>query len=275
MNRQIVTIGRYVLLTGFAAAMMLPLWWMIVASVEPMHALLSGNLNLWPFGWQWRNFVQAWESQPFARYYINSLFTTFAIVLLQLITSTLAAYALVFMSWRGKRVFFTIIFMAMMTPIQAIFIPDYLLLSHLGWINTYKALILPFAASAFGIFWLRQSFLAIPSALVEAMHMDGAKSLEILWYLVLPAARPALLTLAVLNTVFHYGYLFWPLLVTNSSAYRVLPLGLSYFVSQQSGFMQWNLLMAAVLMTVIPMIVLFALAQKYLQAGVMHFGLRG
>ncbi|AUW94137.1 MAG: carbohydrate ABC transporter permease [Sulfobacillus thermotolerans] len=258
-----------------SAIMLLPLWWMVVAAFDPMHALIGGHLTLWPVTWNLKNFVAAWRSQPFGRYYVNSIATTIGIVTLQILTSSLAAYALAFLTFRGKRIIWGMTLLAMMIPVQAIFIPDYLILSQLNWINTYQALILPFAASAFGIFWLHQAFRNVPRALVEAMMMDGASPLTILWQLILPNTRPAVITLAVLNTVFHYGYLFWPLLVTNTAAYRVLPLGLSYFVAQQSGFMQWNLMMAAVLMTVLPMMVLFALAQRYLRAGVMHYGIRG
>lgn len=259
----------------FALFMLVPLWWMVVAAFDPMRALLGGHLALWPVQWNLSNFAAAWKSQPFGRYYVNSIVTTIAIVTLQIATSTLAAYALVFLPFRGKRAVWALVLLAMMIPIQAIFIPDYLILSQLNWINTYQALILPFAASAFGIFWLHQAFRNVPRALVEAMVIDGASPWSVLWHLVLPNTRSAIMTLAVLNTVFHYGYLFWPLLVTNTAAYRVLPLGLSYFVAQQSGFMQWNLMMAAVLMTVAPMMALFGLAQRYLRAGVMHYGLRG
>lgn len=263
----------HAILIVFAMIVAIPLVWMLLGSVESMRDLFSSRLipNRLVFG----NYTTAFTSMPFLLYLGNSVFTTGVIVLCQLVTSSLAAFGMVFTRAPGKRIIFALVIVSLMIPIQAIFIPDYVILSDLHWIDTYEALIVPFVGTGFGIFFLRQAYLRIPSTLVEAMRMDGASSWTILWRLVIPNTKPSLVALGLLNGVFHYGYLFWPLLVTNTTRYRVIPVGLSYFTQGQPDQIQWNLLMAANVMAVLPMVLLFLWGQRYLVKGILAYAIKG
>lgn len=269
-------IAAYAILTALLAGVLLPVWWVAVTAVEPASALFSGTVRLWPAAWDWGNFPAAWASQPFGRYFINSLFTNGAIVAGQLITSSLAAYAFAFIPFRGSRTVFFATLLAMMVPIQATAVPLYLIMSQLRAIDTYAGLIVPFLGSAFGIFLLRQGFSALPREMIAAARVDGASELRILWSIVLPNAGPSIVTLALLNFVYHYNSLFWPLIATNSVGMRVLPVGLSYFLSQEGGNnLQWNLMMAADIFTSAPVVILFLLGQRFITKGLTGFSVKG
>ncbi len=266
----------HIVLILFSLAAVVPIYWMFSAAIQPMAALFTPTFHFFPTAVEWDNFSKSWQSQPFGQYFFNSIFVNVMIVAAQIITSSLAAYGFVFLSFRGNQTMFFVIIMAMMVPFQATFIPIYLMLSHVHSINTYQGLILPFVGSAFGIFLLRQGFLAVPKEVITAARIDGASELRILWSIVLPNVKPALVTLALLNFVFHYNDLFWPLVSTNSTNMRTLPVALSYFLSQEGGQnLQWNLMMAADLFTIIPVIIIFLLGQKFIVKGVAASAVKG
>ena len=266
------TVSTYILLTSAAVVMMLPIIWMLLGSLEPISEILSGRLI--PNVLELHNYAAPFAAQPFGLYFLNSFFTTGSIVVCQLVTSAFAAYGILFTKARGRNVSFILVMVSLMIPIQAIFIPDYVILGALHWINTYQALIVPFIGTGFGIFFLRQAFLGIPTALVEAMKVDGASHWTILTRLVLPNSKASLITLAILNGVFHYGYLFWPLLVTDTEQYRVIPIGLSYLAAAEHQI-TWNVIMAASVMSVAPVVAVFLWGQRYLLKGGVFSGIKG
>lgn len=276
LSSMISTTLMYLVLIGLVAAMALPLWAMAVASVSTLSSIEGSHLPLWPTSWHLGNFADAWRSQPFGRYYLNSIGTTTLIVIIQMITSSLAAYALAFGRFRGVKVVFRLVILAMFVPVQGIFIASYVLISDYGWINSYKALVIPFAASAFGIFFLTQSFKSFPYAVIESGLIDGCGHLRALFSLVIPNMKPALATLAVLNAVFHFNAFFWPLVITNSPSHRVLPVGLTTMLSESGGdrLVQWNQVMAADMFMVVPLIAVFVFAQRLMVRGVARVGLR-
>jgi ABC-type glycerol-3-phosphate transport system permease component len=267
------TWSSYLILTVIALLVMIPVIWMLLGSIEPLSSMFSQHLL--PTRLDFSNYVTAFKSQSLGHYFFNSFFTTGVIVACQLITSAFAAYGIVFTSVRMRHIVFALVIVSMMIPIQAIFIPDYVILSDLRWVNTYQALIVPFIGTGFGIFFLRQAYLRIPVTLLEAMKMDGASHWTILRRLVIPNTKSALITLALLNGVFHYGYLFWPLLVTNTSQYWVVPVGLSYFTEAQPDQILWNLLMAANVLTILPLVAVFVWGQRYIVKGVLAYGIKG
>lgn len=251
-----------------AALVMLPIVWMLWGALGPgLQELVRGrsHAGLMVF----RDFVTVFRLEPFARFFLNSIGITGVIVLSQVVTSALAAYGLVFTRARGRRLIFALVLVSMMIPIQAIFIPDYVLLADLRWVNTYQALIVPFLGSGFGIFFLRQAFIRIPASLVEAMQVDGATHWTIWTRLVMPVTRSSQVTLALVNGIFQYGYLFWPLLVTNTDQYRVVPVGLSYL---GGGI---HAAMAGAIMAALPSIGAFAWGQRYLVREGMLTGVKG
>ncbi len=269
-------ITAHTLLILAALVVLLPIYWMGISAVEPNADILSTVVHWLPTHFEPGNFQKALRSQPFGRYFLNSFVMSAGIVVCQLITSSLAAYALVFIPMQRKRSWLFLILMAMMIPMQATFIPVYLILSKVHLINTYFGLVLPFAGSAFGIFLLRQGFVSIPRDLVHAARIDGASEWRILTSIVLPNSKPMLLTLVLLNFVFHYNDLFWPLISTNTTNMRVIPVALSYFLSQEAGqTLQWNLMMAADLVSILPVLLLFLIGQRYLVKGIMGSAIKG
>lgn len=266
----------HVILIFFSVIIILPIYWMLVSSIQTNESIFSTTLHLFPLQWDWNNFINAWKAQPFQIFFINSIVSNVLIVAAQVITSSLSAYALVFLPFKGKRIVFFLILMAMMVPIQTTFIPIYLILSKAHLINTYSALILPFVGSAFGIFLLRQGFYSIPKEMINAARIDGANEWRILRTMVLPNVKPSIITLVLLNFVFHYNNLFWPLVATNTTSMRVIPVALSYFLNQEPGqTLQWNLLMAADLFAVLPVILIFLLGQRYIVKGVSNTSIKG
>jgi len=268
-------IAHFILVVA-CLAVALPVYWMVISAFEPNADILSTTIHWIPTHFEPGNLSKALHSQPFGRFFFNSFFMSIMIVVCQVITSSLAAYALVFMSIRRKRAWLFAILLAMMVPMQATFIPIYLILSDAHLINTYFGLVLPFAGSAFGIFLLRQGFVGIPKDLIHAARIDGASEWRILTSVVLPNSKPIIVTLVLLNFVFHYNDLFWPLISTNTTNMRVVPVALSYFLSQEAGqTLQWNLLMAADLVTILPVFVLFLAGQRYMVKGIMGSALKG
>src|SRR5439155_261142 len=192
----------------------LPLLWLVSLSLQEPEAVFRYPPRFIPERLLWSSYPSAWRAQPFARMYVNSVVTSTLIILGQIVTSALAAYALTQLRFRGRGLAFLVIISTMMVPIQATFIPAYIIVSRLHWVDTYWALVMPFVASGFGIFLMRQAFLVVPQTLVEAARIDGAGHRVILTRILLPLARPALATMAALSFVFHYNDFFWPLIVT-------------------------------------------------------------
>ncbi|HET7379010.1 MAG TPA: carbohydrate ABC transporter permease, partial [Gaiellales bacterium] len=191
--------------------------------------------------------------------------TSTLIIAGQIVTSCLAAYGLTQLRFRGQNLAFLFIMSTMMVPIQATFIPAYIIVSRLRWVDTYWGLVMPFVASGFGVFLMRQAFLVVPRALVEAARIDGAGHWVILTRIMLPLTRPAILTLAALSFVFHYNDFFWPLIVTNSASMRTLPVGLATMILTEGAHgTQWNQVMAADVFVVAPILVAFVFMQRYL-----------
>jgi sn-glycerol 3-phosphate transport system permease protein len=258
----IMTHGLLLAAAAFTAA---PLVWLVSLSLQEPQAVFRFPPRLIPDPLWWSSYPEAWRSQPFARMYWNSILTSTLIIAGQIVTSCLAAYALTHLRFRGRTAVFLFIVSTMMVPIQATFIPAYIILSGLGWINTYWALVVPFVASGFGVFLMRQAFLVIPQSLVDAARIDGAGHFTILSRVLFPLARPAVITLAALSFVFHYNDFFWPLIVTNTGQMRTLPVGLATMIlTEGSHGTQWNQVMAADVFVVAPILVAFVVLQRYL-----------
>ena len=254
-----------------------PLLWMVSLALQDLKAIFSYPLQLLPSPPRWGNFAEAWRAQPFAVFYFNSVVVAGAIIIGQLVTVCLAAYALTQLRFRGQEKVFLLILATMMVPAQVTFVPAFLVLKHLGWINTYQALIIPFLTSAFGIFLIRQSFLRVPQSFVDSAKVDGAGHLRILWSIMIPLSKPALTTMVLLNFVWHYNDFFWPLVVTNSTDMRTLPIGLASFVANQGGGegTPWHLIMAADVFTVAPLILLYFVAQRFITQNDLTSGVKG
>jgi ABC-type glycerol-3-phosphate transport system permease component len=264
------------LVLGVAALFTLtPLAWIVSLSLQDPQAVFRFPPRFVPLELLWRSYPEAWHAQPFGRLYANSVLTSGLIVVGQILTSSLAAYALTQLRFRGRSLVFLFTISTMMVPIQATFIPAYIVLSRLGWINSYQALIVPFVASGFGIFLMRQAFLVVPRALIDAARIDGAGHWTILARILLPLSRPAVITLSALSFVWHYNDFFWPLIVTNTSEMRTLPVGLATMILTEGAHgTQWNEVMAADVFVVAPVLLAFVALQRYLSPTSLVTGLR-
>jgi multiple sugar transport system permease protein len=212
-----------------------------------------------PFEW-WDNYKEAWEAQPFYRFFLNTLLVAITTTAVSLFFASLAAYAFAFFKFPFQDQLFMMMLGTMMIPQQALLIPNYIFLSKLGWINTYMSLIVPWMASAYSVFFLRQFFLQLPKDLFEAATIDGCTRFQFYYKIVLPLSKPPMVTLGIFSFLANWNSFVWPLIVTNDTNLRVIQVGLSYF-SSESGT-NWGPLMAASTMTIVPLVVMYFLAQR-------------
>ncbi|MFY9896741.1 MAG: carbohydrate ABC transporter permease [Xanthobacteraceae bacterium] len=273
MKRALLRTSLYVALLAMATLVAMPMYWLLVSAFKASDEIFTPTPHWLPSGLEWRNFVLAWQGAAFGRYFVNSVLVAVAILLLQLTTSSLAAFALARQRFVGRGIVLLIVIGALIIPIQVTFLANFITLQRFGWLDSYWALIAPFTASAFGTFLLRQAFLAVPEALEDAARLDGCTGLAFLWHFLLPLSRPTVLAFALVALVAHWNDYFWPLIVTNRDAIRTLPIGLAMFVTQEVTT-DWNLLMAATLFVAAPMLVIFFVFQRYFIRSHMHAGLK-
>ena len=219
------------------------------------------------------NYATVLNTIPIGRYLLNSFIVSGAVVLGQLITASLAAYAFAFLAFRGRNVLFFVFLSTLMIPWEATIIPNYMTIRSLGWLDTYQGLAVPFMATAFGTFLLRQAFLQIPRELWDAARIDGASSLRFLRSTVLPLARPTLGTVAIYGFLSTYNHYFWPLLVTNERLMRTTQVGIAQLRDEET--LRWGLIMAGVIMVAIPTLLLLVLGQRQLIRGLTSGAVKG
>ncbi len=251
----------------------LPFIWMILASLKTLDEI-SGD-NWLPKVFQWQNYRNVFKTDgiQFGRWYWNSVFVATWVTFLQVFTSSLAAFSFSRLKWPGRDRVFLLYLGTMMLPGLVMMIPNYQTMIKLRLVDTYAGLIIPAAFSAFGTFLLRQFMLTIPSSLDEAAEIDGASKWQVYWEVILPLCRPGLITLAIFTFIGNYNSFFWPLVMLKSVHRYTLPIGLLFFDSSQG--QQTHLLLAAISMSVLPMIILFVLLQKYLVKGIQLGAVKG
>lgn len=264
-------VGLYLLLTLFAVTTLLPFLWMVFTSFKPLEEV--ERVNPLPTVWHPENYRKVFEQIPFARYYFNSLFVAAWVTFLTCLTSAMAAFAFARLQWRFRDMVFRLYLATLMIPGVVTMIPSYTLMVKLHLLDSYLGLIVPAAFSAFGTFLLRQFLLTIPTALDEAAEIDGASKWQVFWDVILPLARPGLLTLAIFTFMGNYGSFFWPLVLIKSEHLRTLPTGMLFFDSIYGK--QTNLLMAASIMNIAPLIILFVVSQKFLVRGIQMGAVKG
>jgi ABC-type glycerol-3-phosphate transport system permease component len=265
--------ASYVLLIVLSAATVFPFIWMVATSLKTPQEIFAYPPTFWPQELQWENFRTVLERVPFLRFYLNSLIVTSLITFWQVATSALAGYAFARLNFPFKNVIFTIYIATLIIPNQVTMLPLFLLVSRLGWIDTYQGLTVPFLASAFAVFFLRQFFQTIPRELEEAALIDGAGRRRILFQIILPLARPALATITLFIFLSEWDTYLWPLIATNAEAMRTLPVGLRFFVEESGS--QLNLMMAGAVMAVVPILLLFFMAQRQFIEGIAMTGSKG
>ncbi len=253
--------------------MIAPFLWMIATSLKGPEEIYVYPPRWIPEQVHWENFARAWKAAPFGRFYLNSILVTVIITAAQVATAALAAYVFARLKFPGRNVIFYMYVATLIIPLQVTMVPLYLILNSLGWLNTYQGLTIPFFANAFTVFFLRQFFLTIPQELEDAARIDGCGRLRFLWQIMIPLSRPALATIALFVFLSHWDDYLWPLIVTHSTNMRTLPIGLRYFVSEAGS--QYHYMMAAALMSVAPVLLVFFAAQKQFIEGISLTGLKG
>ena len=269
-------VGRalsYVVLGAGAAIMLLPFVWMVSTSLKT-----PADIFVYPPQWlpnpvRWSNYADVMHVLPFGRYVLNTTLVATSVTALHLLVSSLAAYAFARLRFPGRNRLFLAYLATLMVPGQVTLIPNFLIVKYLGWIDTYQALIVPQAFSAFGTFLLRQFFLTIPRELEDAARIDGASALGVYWRIILPLSGPALATLGVFTFTAQWNNFLWPLIVINDEQLRTLTVGLRALVGQFT--VQYQLLMAGSVIALVPMLVVFLLAQRFFVRGIALTGLAG
>lgn len=267
----------YLVLLAVAAAMIVPFLWMLTTSLKPPRSTFSYPPELIPRIIDPRNYEQLFTLVPFGRYFFNTVVVTIATVIGQVAFCSTAAYGFARLRFIGRDVIFLLFLATMMIPFQVTMIPLFLEVFKLGWINTYQGLIVPGVSSAFSIFLLRQSFLSIPRDYQDAARIDGAGEWTVFLRIFLPLNKPALATVGVFAFMGTWNDLLWPLLVARSDEVRTLELGLAFFNASSSAFQQpnWPLMMAASVIVLLPVLVVYLFAQRYFVAGISLSGVKG
>ena len=219
------------------------------------------------------NFVTAWNAAPFARYFLNTFVLVTLILACQLVLCTLAAYAFARFEFRGREIAFALVLLQLMIMPDVLIVENYRTMSTLGILDSIPAIALPYVASAFGIFLLRQTFKTVPRELDEAARIEGANALQVLWRVYIPLARPIYVAYGLVSVSFHWNNFLWPLIVTNSVESRPLTVGLQVFSSTDQGI-DWSVICAATLMTSAPLLLAFLLFQRQFVQSFMRAGIR-
>lgn len=263
----------HAVLLGVACTTLLPFTWMVLASFKSLDEVQ--DLNPVPTEWHPENYTEVLNHKDisFKKYYFNSVFIAGWVTLLACFTSSLAAFAFARLQWPGRDHVFKLYLATMMIPGVVTMIPNYTLMVKLHLLDSYTGLIVPAAFTAFGTFLLRQFMLTIPRSLDEAATIDGASAWQVYWDIILPLARPGLIVLAIFTFMGNYGSFFWPLVLIKSEHLRTLPIGMLYFDSMYGR--QTNLIMAASVMNILPLIILFIVMQRHLVRGIQLGAVKG
>ncbi|MBD2293881.1 carbohydrate ABC transporter permease [Anabaena sphaerica FACHB-251] len=260
---QLQILIMYGLLAAIALFTLFPLLWLISTALKsPTENILQSPPQLWPSQPTLENFTRVWQSLPFGQYLYNSILVALLTVGLNLLFCALAAYPLARLSFVGRNGIFIAIVSTIMIPFQIVMIPLYILTVQLGLTNSYLGMIFPSLASAFGIFLLRQAFIGVPKEIEEAARMDGSSELGLWWFVMLPAIRPALVTLAIFVFIGAWSDFLWPLIVIQDESLYTLPLGVAKLAGTFS--LDWRLVAAGSVISIAPVLLLFLFLQRFI-----------
>jgi sn-glycerol 3-phosphate transport system permease protein len=263
----------YLALAAAGLIMLFPLLWAFLVSIMTPAEVASWPPVIWPSSPQWSNYADVAGGVPVFRYLLNSFIVSGGVTLGQMATASLAGYAFSFMQFRFKGALFALFMSTMMVPWEVTMIPNFLTIRNLHLTNTYPALMLPFLATAFGTFLLRQFFLTIPRDLEDAARIDGCGRFRFLWSIVIPVSRPGLITLGSYTFLSTWNQYLWPLLVTDSREMRTVQIGIRYLMNEEGR--QNHLIMAGVMIFLIPAALLLLWGQRYLVRGLMAGAVKG
>jgi multiple sugar transport system permease protein len=264
----------YTLIVVFAALFIIPFLWIISTSLKGEEQIFAIPPQWIPDQLHWDNYSKVFDKMPFMVYLRNSTLITAITIIGVVLSSSVVAYAFGCLQWPGRNPLFIVVLATMMLPMQVTMIPVFVLFKELGWLNTFKPLTVPafFGGGAFNIFLLRQFFMTIPRDLLDSARIDGCPEIRIYWSIVLPLAKPALATVAILTFMFTWNDFIGPLIYLSDKTMGTLALGLAMFVGQHQT--EWGMLMAASVLMMLPMIMIFFLFQKYFINGFTMSGIK-
>jgi multiple sugar transport system permease protein len=275
VSRRIGQALVFVLVAGWSALAVLPLVWMVTTSFKPTDQIFTFPPRWIPEPVVFRHYLVILDNSPFPRFFLNSAIVAIATTVGQAASSAMAAFAFARLRFPGRDVLFLLFLSTLMVPEQVTYIPLFMVAKYLNLVDSYAGLILPAIVTPFGIFLLRQAFLGIPSELEDAARIDGCGSWGVLWRVFLPVARPALATAALFAFLGSWNAYFWPLIVTQSTAMRTVPVGLRYFLRDPQLGTDWGALMAASTLVLLPAIALFVATQRQFLQGLLAGSLKG
>lgn len=269
----------YVIVILGSIFMLLPFYWMVSTSLKDINSIFIIPPQWIPKPFHWENYKKVFELLNFGKYYLNSVIVTAGRVIGMFFTCTMAGYAFARLKFPGNKILFFILLSSLMIPFEVLMVPTFILMKNLHWINTYRALIIPQALGAFGgvfnVFLMKQFFSSIPKELEEAAIIEGAGPFRIFWSIMLPMVKPALAALLIFSFTSAWNDFTYPLIITNTDNMKVLSLGIAGFKGFREGMTQWDLMMAASTISILPIIVVFIFAQKYFVEGITTTGLKG
>jgi multiple sugar transport system permease protein len=247
-------------LTLVALLFLFPFFWMVSNAVRSNAEVLAIPVRLLPNVFEWDNFAKAWTQLPFGRFFLNSMIVSVSVTLITVVVSCLSGYAFARLKFPGRDALLMAYLGTLMVPAIMLIIPLFLIVNNMGMVNTFQGVILPVSFGTFGAFLMRQFFLSIPMELEEAARIDGASRLRILISIIVPLSMPAIGLLSLFTFIGQWNNFLWPLIVMTGSDNATLPVGLTYFQSQQGT--QWNFIMAGAALSMLPGIILAILLQK-------------
>ena len=274
-KRRIGSLVGSLFLALVTLVVVVPFLWMVITSLQPdSAAVLTRPLKL-PLPPAFSNYAKAMRVEPFGIYALNSILVAVTTTGLQVVLAILAAYAFSILRFPGRQVVFLFVLAVLMMPSHVAIIPLYALISSLGWLDTYKALIIPFAVDAYGVFLVKQHFQSVPKDFIEAAKMEGAGHVRIAFSILAHLVKPSLIAYALMAFKWRWNDYFWTLIMTSSVHKRTMPVGIVMMKEVSDGGTQWHLLMAATLVVIAPMIVMYLFLQKYFTNDYLKGGVKG
>ena len=268
-------LGGYLPVVLAATVVVLPLAWMVIASIKQPHDLVRLPIQWLPSKPYAGNYLEAARTVSFGRLFLNSALVTAFGAGVKVVLAVFTAYALVFIRFPAKRLVFVLILVALMVPPHIALVPNYTLIAQLGGRNTLWGIVLPGLGTAFGTFLLRQQFLSLPRSIVEAAELDGASHLRRLVSVVAPVSAPAIATVALISIVFEWNEYLWPLIIVDDPNAMTLPVGLTLLQNSESGSAAWGVLMAGTVVVILPVLAIFAVLQRWIVAGLTQGAVTG
>jgi sn-glycerol 3-phosphate transport system permease protein len=267
--------GGYLPLLVAVLVVFLPLLWMVLSSFKQPGEIVTLDLKLLPEALNPENYKVAMTTVPFGQFFLNSTIVTVVGSGIKVLLAVLTAYALVFVRFPFKNVIFVLILVALMVPPQVSILPNYILIAGMGGKNTLWGIILPGLGTAFGTFLLRQHFLTLPGSILEAAEIDGAGHWRRLWQVVAPVSLPSIATVALVTVVSEWNDYIWPLIITDKPESMTLPVGLTLLQNSESNGAGWGIMMAGAVLVILPILVVFAMLQRYIVAGLTQGSVTG